>query len=165
MKTSLGCGLLLVSLLAPPCSCQSNTGADQTRIDPVTLDLLTSAAAEEKKGASVFYSQSYIDKENKRATYSGSIYGVLKDVEVHDCEMGAEVLIVDLFSGTVGKEHVGPLQDTSSYRIRFTITQELVRSLTLTEATPIQLSRITHARCEEWQRMYVYMAEGAGKAC
>ncbi len=85
----------------------------------------------------------------KERPTAGSIYGVLKDVEVHDCEIGAEVLIVDLFSGMVGKEPVGPLQDTSSYHIRFTITPELAQGLTLTEARPIQLSHTTHARCED----------------
>jgi sporulation protein YlmC with PRC-barrel domain len=105
------------------------------------LDL---AAAEAKRGVAVFYTQSFIDKENQRATYQGSVYGAIQEVKMNGDEMTIETLMVDKFSGTVGKAPTGAQQDSYLYSVTFVLTGEIVRSLMLVQARPAPLGAHTN---------------------
>jgi len=111
---------------------------------------LSSLAAEEgKRGVYVFYTESFFDKENKKASYRGSVYGAIQKFELKGCDLQIEATIVDKFAGTVGDRPTGQLQDTFRYSATLVLTPEIAAGLTLIEARPAELSHNTHAVCEE----------------
>ena len=111
--------------------------------------LLSAAELERKTGAYLFYHQSYIDSENKKVIYDGSIYGAIQNAELKGCRLKLDVLIVDLFSGTAGKTRVENAEDTQFYTIDLPLTREIADGLTLVAARPIQLKRNTNSVCRE----------------
>jgi|SRR5579863_4853444 len=112
--------------------------------------VLSSLIAEEsRRGVYVFYTQSFVDKENKRASYRGSVYGAVQEFELNGCELKIETVIVDKFSGTVGRAATGELQDTYRYSARLLLTPEITGSAEVLEARPAQLGRNTHSVCDE----------------
>ena len=122
----------------------SQDGVSSSRVDLSSL-----AANEARQGVYVFYTQSFIDKENQRASYRGSIYGAIQKLELDDCELKIETLIVDKFSGTVGRAPTGQLQDTYHYSARLLLTPEIVAGAAVVEARPVQLGSKTHSVCDE----------------
>src|SRR5579871_4114075 len=82
-------------------------------------DLSSLTAEEARRGVYVFYSQSYLDKDNQRVSYRGSIYGAMQRFELNGCEVNVETIIVDKFSGTVGRVPTGQMQDTYRYWASF----------------------------------------------
>lgn len=134
------CPLFCVSLF----ECHSEQSG---LMDSSALSSLT--AEEAREGVYVFYTQSFVDKENKRASYHGSIYGALQKFELKECELHIESVIVDRFAGTVDQRPTGDLQDTYRYSASFTLTPEIANRLALIEARPAQLERTTNSVCEE----------------
>ncbi len=116
---------------------------------PISSDLTSLAAEEAKRGVYVFYTQSFVDKENKRASYRGSVYGAIQEFELNRCELHIEAMIVDKFAGTVGKAPTGELQDTYRYSANLALTPEIAHGLSLIEARPAQLRDTTHSVCEQ----------------
>jgi len=112
-------------------------------------ELLSTAAAEESRGIYVFYTQTYIDTDNERASYAGSIYGALQSIRLNGCKVTATVALVDRFSGMVGNRPAGRSQDNNLFSAAFTLTPAVADALTLTVARPIQLAPDTHAVCTE----------------
>jgi hypothetical protein len=110
--------------------------------------LLAIAVAEAKQGVYVFYTQSFIDTEDKRASYRGSIYGSMQDLKLNGCELKIETTIVDNFSGTVGNTPTGQLQDSYHYVATFLLTREIADALALVQAPPVQLGPKTHSVCD-----------------
>ena len=137
-------GYLLFVVVAV-CECRSQT-ADSPSSG--ASDLSSLAAEEARKGVYVFYTQSFIDKENKRASYRGSIYGAIQKFELEGCELRIEAVVVDKFAGTVGKRPTGDLQDTYRYSAALTLTPDIAGNLALIESRPAQLGRSTHSECE-----------------
>jgi hypothetical protein len=111
--------------------------------------LLAIAAAEAKRGVYVLYAQTYIDTENKRASYRGSVYGAIQDLKLNGCELKIETTIVDNFSGTVGKAPTGKLQDSYNYAATFLLTRDIADALTLVQARPAQLGGKTNSVCDD----------------
>ena len=116
---------------------------------PTSSDLAALAAEEAKRGVYVFYTQSFVDKENKRASYRGSVYGAIQKLEVNRCELHIEAMIVDKFAGTVGRAPTGELQDIYRYSATFVLTPEIAHGVSLIEARPAQLRDSTHSVCEQ----------------
>lgn len=141
--------LLAVSACASRSFCQANEPVEKTSGASASNGLLDAVEAEEKLGTYVFYSQSFIDKENEKATYRGSIYGAIKAFYVSACELRLDIALQDYFSGTVGKNETARLLDSTLYSVRFTLTREIANALTLSEARPIQLSENTNPTCSE----------------
>ncbi len=123
----------------------------QDRAQPTSaaVDLTSIVAEETRRGVYVFYTQSFIDKENKRASYRGSVYGAIQRFEVYGCELKIEAMIVDKFAGTVGQKPTGELQDTYRYAASLVLTPEIAAGAALLEARPAPLGRSTHSVCDE----------------
>jgi hypothetical protein len=64
-------------------------------------------------------------------------------------EMTIETLMVDKFSGTVGKAPTGAQQDSYLYSVTFVLTGEIVRSLMLVQARPAPLGAHTNTICAD----------------
>jgi len=139
------CFLILFVALRPTRS-QSANESGASSPEAKLLDL---AAAEAKRGVVVFYTQSFIDKENQRASYQGSVYGGIQDVKLNGDEVTIEMLMVDKFSGTVGKAPTGEQQDSYLYSITFVLTGEIARSLRLVQARPAPLGNHTNTVCSD----------------
>jgi hypothetical protein len=141
MRTWFGC-LLMCWIGALECGAQSTATA-------VPSELSSLAAGEAQRGVYVFYTQSFIDKESKRTSYRGSVYGAIQEFEVSGCALNIKTVIVDKFSGTVGRAPTGELQDTFHYSASLLLTPEIADSLSLLEARPAQLGRNTHSVCAD----------------
>ena len=63
-------------------SAHPQTTSEPTSNSPEAA-LLVTAAAEAKRGVYVFYAQTFIDAENKRASYRGSVYGAIQDLKLN----------------------------------------------------------------------------------
>ena len=140
-----GCFLILL-LTLPPSRSQSANEPGPSSAEAKLLDL---AAAEAKRGVVVFYTQSFIDKENQRASYQGSVYAGIQEMKLNGDEVTIETLMVDKFSGTVGKAPTGAQQDSYVYSVTFVLTGEIARSLTLIQARPAPLGQHTNTICSD----------------
>ncbi|HET6208538.1 MAG TPA: hypothetical protein VFD98_17100 [Terracidiphilus sp.] len=105
--------------------------------------------SDKKDGEWVFYTQRFLDADNKWAQYRGSVYATVKDIKISDCRIEFGARIVDRFIGLVGKSATGEQQDSSSYSISFTLTRSIADALEMIEARPIQLRKTTHTTCDE----------------
>lgn len=141
---------LLVTLLARP-NALGQINSSFVGEDGVSAErnLVTSIESEEKKGVSVFYTQAFVDTENQRTFYNGSIYGAINAIKVNGCQIQIDFTVADSFSGVVGKTPTGHLQDISSYSVIFNLTSKIADDLRIIEARPIQLRLSTHAVCSE----------------
>lgn len=112
-------------------------------------DLLRSFAAEEKRGDTFFYTQSYYALHGRHVIFKGSMYAAIADVKVSGCKMRIDTTIADRYSGTIGKRRVDPTQ--SLYRISadFMLTPEVAKSLKVIKARPGQLDEGTHPACSD----------------
>ena len=137
---------LVLSFGLPPAQPQSIS--EPTNKSPEAA-LLAIAAAEAKRGVYVFYTQSFIDTEDKRASYRGSLYGAMQDLKLNGCELKIETTIVDNFSGTVGNTPTGQLQDSYHYVATFLLSREIADALALVQAPPVQLGPKTHSVCDD----------------
>lgn len=141
MRAFIGYALMLVAGVFPLVS------QDEARSRPADLSSL--AAEEAQRGVYVFYTQSFIDKENQRTSYRGSVYGAIQKFELTGCELKIETVIVDKFSGMVGRASTGQLQDTYRSAVSLLLTPEIAGSAGVMEARPAQLGRNTHSVCDE----------------
>ena len=142
---------LLVTLLARPNSSlgQSNNSLGVEDGAFAERNLVASVELEEKRGASVPYTQAFVDTANQKTFYTGSIYGAINTIKVNECQMQLDFIVADSFSGVVGKRPTGHLQDSSSYSITFSLTSEIADDLRLIKARPTQLRFSTHAVCSD----------------
>jgi hypothetical protein len=138
--------LLVLSFVLP--SAQRQTTSEPSGNSPEAA-LLAIAAAEAKRGVFVFYSQTFIDTDNKKASYRGSVYGAIQDLKLNGCELKIETTIVDNFWGTVGKAPTGKLQDSYQYVATFLLNREIADALTLVQARPAQLGPKTNSVCDD----------------
>ena len=144
--------IVITSLLVlRVCTAQSpgRTKGPATGAGDASKNLFEAFQAEEKLGTYVFYRQSYVDKENQRASYGGSIYGTIEAFHIDGCQLKLDITLQDYFSGTVGKIETGRLLDNYLYSISFTLTREIASTARVTEARPIQLSDNTNSTCSE----------------
>lgn len=146
MRTLFGC---LLIIFAGVYGGASQDGSQPVSAGAPSAELSSLVADEARRGIYVFYTQSFIDRENKRASYRGSVFGAIQKFELKGCELEIEATIVDKFSGTVGQEPTGPLQDTYRYAASLELTPEIAAGASLIEARPAQLGRSTHSVCDE----------------
>ena len=158
--TKLVIFLGMLALASLKAASQSSTlpGADPSSSERYLVDL---GAAENQTGTYVLYRQSYLDAENRKVSYSGSIYGAIKSIKAEHCVVTLDAQVVDLFSGIVGKWSSGQQQDSTTYSISFPINRKVADSVEVIEARPAQLRRSTHSICPEkpsctlhWLRIY-----------
>jgi hypothetical protein len=142
-------GLLPIGFFCLKSFCQSSRSPEETARPSEESKFLTAIEAEEKKGAYVFYTQTFIDEENKKVSYRGSIYGAIKTAKLEGCSLAIDVLILDKFSGLVGKKQTRDQEDSQLYSVRFTLSSEIANTLELVEARPVQLADGTNTVCVE----------------
>ena len=112
--------------------------------------LMASLDAEMDHGAYTFYRQAYVDTDNRKAVYAGSIYGSITAFRfVADCIVNLEVAVVDHFSGTIDDRPTGEQQDRTTYSVTFPVNREIAQNLLLRDVRPVELSASTHATCTE----------------
>jgi hypothetical protein len=142
--------LLLAGFLGFPLFAQTSA-ASETNAATAQDDLLRSFAAEEKRGDTVFYTQSYYALHGRHVFFKGSMYASIADVKVNGCELRIDTTIADRYSGAIGRKQVAPTQ--SLYRISadFLLTPEIANSLKVIKARPGQLDEGTHPSCSDHQ--------------
>lgn len=106
-------------------------------------------AADTHKGEWVFYRQRFRSSDNHWVQYQGSIYAAVQNMKINKCRIDMQTLVVDQFTGMVGKSDTGKQQDKTVYEISFTLTRPIAESMEVVEARPSQLRRTTHAVCDD----------------
>lgn len=132
--------------------CQSTTTAASVNSSTEETSFGATVANEEEKGTFVSYHQSFIDTENKRTTYTGTLYGAIQGLRLDGCVLKADVLMVDLFSGVTGKKQVSKKQESSRYSVAVPLSREIADALSLLDAPPFELRRTTNSVCTERPR-------------
>ena len=142
-------GCLLAALVPPISVCEVIGAFQATQPGAAEKELRAEFDTEEQKGEYTFYTQSFVDKENQRAAYSGSVYGAIKDFAVDGCSIRIDTELIDSFAGIVGKKQMGKLQDYSQFSIRLLLTRETADRLGVVEARPVELAPATNSVCTE----------------
>jgi hypothetical protein len=114
-------------------------------------DLLRAFAAEEKRGDTFFYTQSYYALHGRHVFFKGSIYATIADVKVNGCGLRIDTTIADRYSGTIGTKPVSPTQNVYRISVDFMLTPEIANSLKVIKARPGQLDEGTHPVCSDHQ--------------
>jgi hypothetical protein len=149
LKSCVAC-LLFAGCGGIPIFAQAPAALDSTS-SRVQDDLLRSFAAEEKRGDTFFYTQSYYALHGRQVFFKGSIYASIADVKVNGCRMRIDTTIADGYSGTIGTKRVGPTQNVYRISVDFTLTPEIAKSLRVIKARPGQLDEGTHPVCSDHQ--------------
>jgi hypothetical protein len=128
-----------------------------SQVTPEGGDLLSFFASEQQRGSVLTYRQSYIDDQNEKVSYTGTLYTGIKLFKLNDCRMSARVAVEDRYSGSIRRRDLG--------RVRFQPTGELTDDtvyeydLNLADlspdgvhdlrAVPAELNINTTFRCQE----------------
>jgi len=120
--------------------------------------LLSTAGAEEKRGAALFYTQNY-RSGNKPVLLKGSLYAAITAFTINKCNLTIGTTVVDRYSGQVGKSSIKDTQSTYDYSVELALTQEIANLLRMVEARPIQLEDATSPMCAERRECTLYWLE------
>jgi hypothetical protein len=120
-------------------------------------ELLKFIAAEQQRGSVLTYSQSYVDDQNERVSYNGTLYAGIHLFNVDECKVTARVAVEDRYSGAIehrnlGRvhvEHTGELKDDTVYEYRFNLGDLSAGGVRALRAVPGQLNINTRVQCEE----------------
>jgi len=137
--------LLILSHVKPQLLCQSGKGMATTVSLPAESSLQDTLHAEEQTGTVLFYTQSYVDSDNQRVNYHGSVYGFIKNAELKDCSLNVDFILADHFSGVVKKQPTGSLEDDELYSATIPLTHIL--ALSLVDAPPTAIANGTNSVC------------------
>lgn len=139
--------LLLVGHAGLQLLCQSRKGMESTTGSLAETSLLDALRTEEQAGALLSYTQSYVDTDNEPVTYRGSVYGFIKEAQLHGCLLNINFIIADHFSGVVKHRQTGTLEDDESYSANVRLTQNIADSLSLIEGPPTAIASGTNSLC------------------
>lgn len=142
-------GCVFASIVPPIAFCQTIGALQAAQSGAAEKELLAVFDIEERGGEYTFYTQSFVDKENQRVAYSGSVYGAIKGFAVDRCSISIDTILTDSFAGIVGKKQTGKLQDDSQFSIRLLLTRVIADRLAVVEARPVELSSATNSVCTE----------------
>ena len=120
-------------------------------------ELLKFIASEQQRGSVLTYSQSYVDDQNERVSYNGTLYAGIHLFKLDECKVTARVAIEDRYSGAIehrslGRvrlEHTGELKDDTVYEYRFNLGDLSADGVHALRAIPAQLNINTRVQCEE----------------
>jgi hypothetical protein len=120
-------------------------------------ELLKFLAAEQQRGSVLTYSQSYVDDQNERVSYSGTLYAGIQLFKIDECKVTAHVAVEDRYSGAIehrglGRvrlEQTGELKDDTVYEYRFNLGDLSAGGVRALRAVPGQLNINTRVQCEE----------------
>jgi hypothetical protein len=120
--------------------------------------LLDFIASEQQHGSVLTYSQSYMDDQNERVSYTGTLYTGIQLFKLDGCKVMARIAVEDRFSGAIehksgfGRVHTEPtgnLTDDTVYEYRFSLAELSADGIHDLLAMPAQLNVNTSVRCEE----------------
>gem|GEM_PF-3060304 len=112
-------------------------------------ELMRSFQDESKRGAYLFYSQSY-RAHRHLVVLHGSLFGEIQEAHADGCGLAIRSEIVDTYSGTVGDKTVSRTQSKYLASIRLQLTRELAADLRVVAARPVrQLPVGTNAVCSD----------------
>jgi len=124
---------------------------------PEGCELLKFIAAEQQRGSVLTYSQSYVDDQNERVSYSGTLYAGIELFKIDECKVTARVAVEDRYSGAIehrdlGRvrlDQTGELKDDTVYESRFNLGDLRAGGVRALRAVPGQLNINTRVQCEE----------------
>jgi hypothetical protein len=124
---------------------------------PQAGELLKFIASEQQRGSVLTYSQAYLDDQNERVSYNGTLYAGIRLFEIDECKVTARVAVEDRYSGAIehrglGRvrlEHTGELKDDTVYEYRFNLGHLSAGGVLALRAVPGQLNINTRVQCEE----------------
>jgi hypothetical protein len=117
--------------------------------DSARLSILKLLEADSRIGEWVFYHQRFLNADNQWAEYRGSVYAAVEEVKIEECRIDMRTVIIDRFTGVVGKFGRPEQQDRTAYEISFILSQPIAHSMEAVQARPSQLRRTTHSQCDE----------------
>ena len=120
-------------------------------------ELLKFIASEQQRGSVLTYSQSYVDDQKERVSYSGTLYAGIHLFKLDECEVTARVAVEDRYSGAIehrslGRvrlQQTGELKDDTVYEYRFALGDLSADGVRALRAVPAQLNINTSVHCEE----------------
>ena len=124
---------------------------------PEAGELLKFVASEQQRGSVLTYSQSYVDDQNERVSYNGTLYAGIHLFKVDECKVTTRVAVEDRYSGAIehrslGRvrlEQTGELKDDTVYEYRFALGDLSADGVRALRAVPAQLNINTSVHCEE----------------
>jgi hypothetical protein len=127
------------------------------QITPEGGNLLDFIASEQQHSSVLTYAQSYVDDENERVSYSGTLYAGIHVFKLDECKVLVRVAVQDRYSGAIehrslGRvrlEQTGELSDDTVYEYRFSLSELGPDAVHALDAVPAQLNINTRVRCEE----------------
>jgi hypothetical protein len=127
------------------------------QMTPEGGELIDFIAAEQQRGSVLTYAQSYVDDENEKVSYKGTLYAGIHHFGLDECKVTIQVAIQDTYSGAVehksfGRVHLeqtGELRDDTVYEYRFGLGELGADAVHAMSAVPGQLNIHTTLRCEE----------------
>jgi hypothetical protein len=120
--------------------------------------LLDFVASERQRGAVLTYSQSYLDDQHEKVSYTGTLYTGIRFFKLDGCDVDARVAVEDRFSGAIlhksalGRVHIeqtGDLTDDTVYEYRFSLGKLNANGIHDLRAIPAQFASNTSFHCEE----------------
>jgi hypothetical protein len=129
--------------------CPVNAQDDANSLGKPAQSLLELIEADIPRGEWLFYRQRFLSSDDHWAQYQGSIYAAVQSMKIDKCRIEMQTLVVDQFTGIVGKSGTGQQQDKTVYEISFTLTPPIAKTMEVVQARPSQLRRTTHAVCDE----------------
>jgi hypothetical protein len=120
-------------------------------------ELLNFIATQQQRGSVLTYAQSYVDDENEKVSYKGTLYAGIHHFKLDECKVTVRVAIQDTYSGAIehrnfGRvrlEQTGELRDDTVYEYRFGLGELGADAVHALSAVPAQLNIHTTVRCEE----------------
>jgi hypothetical protein len=129
----------------------------QAQMTPEGGELVDFIAAEQQRGSVLTYAQSYVDDENEKVSYKGTLYAGIHQFKLDECKVTVRVAIEDRYSGAIehrnfGRVHLeqtGEQRDDTVYEYRFGLGELGTDAVHALSAVPGQLNIHTSVRCEE----------------
>jgi hypothetical protein len=127
------------------------------QMTPEGGELVEFIAAEQQHGSVLTYAQSYVDDDNEKVSYQGTLYAGIHHFKLDECKVTLRVAIQDTYSGAIehrnfGRVHLertGELRDDTVYEYRFDLGELGADAVHALSAVPAQLNIHTTVRCEE----------------
>ena len=124
---------------------------------PEAGELLKFVASEQQRGSLLTYSQAYVDDQNERVSYHGTLYAGIHLFKIDECKVITRVAVEDRYSGAIehrslGRvrlEQTGELKDDTVYDYRFDLADLSAKGVRALRAIPAQLNSNTKVQCEE----------------
>lgn len=118
---------------------------------------ISSLEHETAKWSVLTYIQRYIDDQNEKVVYQGTIFLQLAKVSLNGCDLELDVRVQDKFTGTITKEgllkvkttYIGQTSQTFIYKYLLRLSDLHGVNATVLNSRPAQLQSETGYNCDE----------------